>query len=202
MTHLTRDELVGWRDAPNPADRDRIILHLAGCDECGALYANLMRTRPAAAGPEALQTAAFIEAGTRAGPVRLRVVSLPRVLIPLAAAAIVILGVTTLLKRQPTSFRGADHEVTLVAPSGTVDPGALTFQWTAPPGTPSQRLLIYALDEPSQPIVDAKNVTSPLRLTGEQTARLRPGIDYRWMVEFATRDGRVETSAARGFRLR
>ena len=202
MMHLTRDELVGWRDAPNPADRDRIVLHLASCDECGAHYADLMRTRPATAGPEGLEPAAFKKAGTAAGPVVHRMVSLPRVLIPLAAAAVLILGVTTLVQRQQASYRGGDHELTLTSPSGTIDNGALTFQWTAPAGTSSQRLLIYALDDAAQPVVDAKNVTSSLRLTAEQAGRLRPGIDYRWMVEFTTRDGRVETSAARGFRLR
>jgi hypothetical protein len=114
----------------------------------------------------------------------------------------VILGVTTLLRRDSASFRGGDNALQLSAPSGTVATGALTFQWTAPPDTPSQRLLVYALDDPSQPAVDAKNVTSPFRLTGEQAARLRPGTDYRWMIEFTTRDGRVETSPATAFRLR
>jgi hypothetical protein len=202
MTHLTRDELVGWRDAPNPAERDRIVLHVAGCDECGAVYAELMRTRPAVAGPEALEPAAFMAAGAGAGPVLHRAVSWRRVAIPLAAAAVLIVGVTTLLRREPASYRGGDQALRLSVPSGTVDRGTLTFEWIAQPGTPSQRLVIYSLDDPSQPVIDAKNVNSPLRLTREQLARLRPGIDYRWMVEFATRDGRVETSAARGFRLR
>lgn len=170
-----------------------------------------MRTRPATAGPEELEPAAFIKAGAEAGPVpqattaraaqSTRLAILRRVAIPLAVAAVVILGVTTLLRRDSASFRGGEHELQLSAPSGTVDKGALTFQWSTLPGTPAQRLLIYALDDPSQPVVDAKNVTSPLRLTAEQAARLRPGIDYRWMIEFTTRDGRVETSAARGFRL-
>jgi hypothetical protein len=69
MTHLTRADLTRWRDAPDPADRDRIVLHLAECDECGALYADLMRTRPAAAGPDELEPAAFMKAGFEAGPV-------------------------------------------------------------------------------------------------------------------------------------
>jgi hypothetical protein len=209
MTHLTRDDLTRWRDAPNPADRDRIVLHLAACDECGALYAELMRTRPATAGPEELEPAVFMKAGADAGPLphdrtapATRPAMLRRLALPLAAAAVLILGVTALLTREPASFRGGDNELTLSAPSGTVDGSALTFEWTTLPGTPAQRLLVYALDDPSQPVVDAKNVTSPLRLTGEQTTRLRPGIDYRWMIEFTTRDGRVETSAARGFRLR
>ena len=215
MTHLTRDELLRWRDTPSPADRDRNVLHLAECDECGALYAELMRTRPTAAGPEELETAVFIKAGAEAGPVP-RITTAPaiqptraagsgilrRVMIPLAAAAVVILGVTTLLKRETGSSRGGDNEVQLSAPAGAVDKGALTFQWTALPDTPSQRLLVYALDDPAQPVVDAKNVTSPFALTADQAARLRPEIDYRWMIEFTTRDGRVETSAARGFRLR
>jgi hypothetical protein len=215
MTHLTRADLTRWRDAPDPADRDRIVLHLAECDECGALYADLMRTRPAAAGPDELEPAAFMKAGFEAGPVP-QPTTAPaiqstsparsgmwrRVAIPLAAAAVVILGVTTLLRRDSASFRGGDNALQLSAPSGTVATGALTFQWTAPPDTPSQRLLVYALDDPSQPAVDAKNVTSPFRLTGEQAARLRPGTDYRWMIEFTTRDGRVETSPATAFRLR
>lgn len=206
MTHLTRDDFVRWRDTPNPADRDRIVLHLASCDECGALYAELMRTRPAAAGPEELEPAAFMKAGAGAGPAPqariLRPAAWRRFALPLAAAAVVILGVTTLLRRDSGSFRGGDNEVQLSAPSGSVDSAALTFQWTPLPDTPSQRLLVYALDDPSLPVVDAKNVTSPYRLAGEQAGRLRPGIDYRWMIEFTTRDGRVETSAARGFRLR
>lgn len=206
MTHLTRDELLRWRDTPSPADRERIVLHLASCDECGALYAELMRTRPAAAGPEELEPAVFIKAGADAGPVTpariIRPAAWRRFAMPFAAAAVVILGVTTLLRRDSGSFRGGDNEVQLSAPSGTVDSATLTFRWTPLPDTPSPRLLIYALDDPSQPVVDAKNVTSPYRLAGEQAARLRPGIDYRWMIEFTTRDGRVETSAARGFRLR
>jgi hypothetical protein len=212
MTHLTRDDLLRWRDTPDPADRDRIVLHLAACDECGAVYAELMRTRPAAAGPEELVPAAFTKAGADAGPVPLarpapaagstRSARWRRFAVPLAAAAIVILGVTTLLKRDPVSFRGGDSEPRLSAPSGSVDSGALAFQWTTPPDTPAQRLLIYALDDPAQPVVDTRNVTSPFRLAADQAARLRPGVDYRWMIEFTTRDGRVETSAARGFRLR
>ncbi len=200
MAHLTRDDLVSWRDAPTPADRDRIVLHLAECDECGAAYAELMRTRPATAGPDALDPAAFLQAGVDAGPARHA--TWRRIAIPLAAAAILVLGVTTLVRREAGSFRGGDAGVQLTAPSGTVDAGTITFKWTAPAGSPSQRLLVYALDDPSGPVVDTKNVSSPVQLTAEQATRLRPGTDYRWMIEFTTRDGRVETSAATGFRLR
>ena len=70
VTHLTRDELVRWRDAPHQGDRDRIVLHLAACDDCGALYAELMRTRPATAAAEVLAPAAFAKAGLKAGPTR------------------------------------------------------------------------------------------------------------------------------------
>ncbi len=209
MTHLTRDDLMHWRDAPNPADRDRIILHLAECDECGAVYAELMRTRPVSAEPEELEPSVFMKAGAGIGPAP-PAVTVPsgssamwrRIGVPLAAAAVLILGIATLMRPGEDSFRGGGPDMQLSAPSGTVDQGALTFEWSAPSGAPSQRLLVYALDDPSQPVVDAKSVSSPLRLTGEQAARLRPGIDYRWMIEQTGRDGRVETSAARGFRLR
>ena len=40
--HLTREELQRWWDHGSPADRDRVVGHLAECDACGALYGEIL----------------------------------------------------------------------------------------------------------------------------------------------------------------
>jgi hypothetical protein len=201
MTHLTRAELERWRDTPAAADRASVIAHLAECDACGAELAELMRTRPRSETP-ALETAPFLAAGLGRGPAPVAAPRWRRLGIPLAAAAAIILAVTTLVTRGPGARRGGDEKIRLESPSGTVAASDLTFTWTAPAAAASQRLLIYALDDPGRPVVDARNVVPPLRLTPEQAARLTRDADYRWLVEFTNAGGAVETSPATPFRLR
>jgi hypothetical protein len=59
MTHLTRDELVAWRDRPDQALRERVVAHLAVCDACSAMCAELVRTRPAEVVPVRFAPADF-----------------------------------------------------------------------------------------------------------------------------------------------
>jgi len=44
VTHLSREELVHWRDRGATDDRDRVVSHLAACGSCSAAYAELTRT--------------------------------------------------------------------------------------------------------------------------------------------------------------
>ena len=63
MTHLSKSELVRWRDTPVEADRTRIIGHLAVCDQCSAEYAELVRTQPLEQPRPNLDINAFLAAG-------------------------------------------------------------------------------------------------------------------------------------------
>jgi hypothetical protein len=44
VTHLSREELLSWRDRGATGDRDRVVSHLAACGACAATYAELTRT--------------------------------------------------------------------------------------------------------------------------------------------------------------
>ena len=46
MTHLDRDEIVRWWQEGAPSDRHRFVQHLAECDACGALFGEVIDTRP------------------------------------------------------------------------------------------------------------------------------------------------------------
>ena len=46
MTHLERDEILRWWQEGAPSDRHRIVEHLAECDRCGALFGEVIDTRP------------------------------------------------------------------------------------------------------------------------------------------------------------
>ncbi len=62
MTHLTRDELVAWRDRPADAERARVTAHLGACRPCASAYAELLRTAPAGQ-PAHFRPADFVERG-------------------------------------------------------------------------------------------------------------------------------------------
>jgi hypothetical protein len=63
VTHLSREELVHWRDRGATDDRDRVVTHLAACGSCAAAYAELARTAPAIEGPKHFDPADFVARG-------------------------------------------------------------------------------------------------------------------------------------------
>jgi hypothetical protein len=65
VTHLTPEELTQWHEHGGAADSGRIVDHLAICDECGSMYAQFLRTRPADSSAIVLNPADFIERGCR-----------------------------------------------------------------------------------------------------------------------------------------
>lgn len=63
MAHLTRDELIRWRDRGSEDDRERIISHLAVCGSCSAAYAELIHVAPAAQTPAYFDPQDFVKRG-------------------------------------------------------------------------------------------------------------------------------------------
>jgi anti-sigma factor RsiW len=63
VDHLSRDELIQWRDRGNAADRERITSHLATCASCAAAYAELIRTAPATQMPIRFNPEEFVARG-------------------------------------------------------------------------------------------------------------------------------------------
>lgn len=183
MTHLTRDELLAWRDAPSPASRDRIVGHLAACDECTAVYAESIRTRGAESPPARFEARDF--AGLAAARPTARVLAFrPRLWIPLAVAAGILLVVLLPVMRPGTDAivetdarRGSAPEA--LAPAGPTS-GVIEFRWASP--SPADRYAVEVKDAAGERIFYRE--TRDVRLAGDAVldAALQPGVRYTWTV--------------------
>ena len=189
MTHLTRDELLRWRDHVPPADRDRIVGHLAVCDTCGALYAELVRTRPAEHPAARLDPAEFVERGYRAyAPSRASAWTLRgwRAWSAVAAALVLVIGgailAPTLQQRPPLTSGGSEvrgASIQIVSPAGIVTP-PVTFRWSSP-----VRATTYSLevrDETQAIVYSTKVREEEVTLPSDLRNGLRPGGRYSWVV--------------------
>lgn len=206
MTHLSLEDLKSWRDGEAAADRARIVGHLGACDVCGARYAELMRTRPAEAGPTVLNPEDFVARGLRVRRTPLLRRWMPDIelsdwrLEVAAVAAIAILAVAIWQGRPapaPEAVRGSG--VQLIAPEGIVRP-PLVFQWTSTLAAPRYRIEILSTDGA---VVYSGNVMNDrIDLTEPLRGRLQPGQEYSWRITALDADGTpIIESTARIFRL-
>ncbi|MEZ5319533.1 MAG: hypothetical protein R2752_19190 [Vicinamibacterales bacterium] len=203
MTHLTRDELERWRDAPDESDRDRIVTHLAACASCAAAHAALVRVRPVEGGVAASaegDLGAFVSEGYRHAPAAIappafeaaprpapsRPVPAPRRqpwwLAPLAAAAVLVLAMTVprLLTQpvEPPIARGGTWAA--LEPAGDIDVESLVFRWTAP--EPAGAYLVEVFDASGTRLWSRRVDASPAAADPALVSRLVPGASYRWTV--------------------
>lgn len=199
MTHLSREELIAWRDNPSGDVRDRVVGHLAECSACTATYAALVRTTPFADAPSTLNAADFVARGRAAGSASPRVIT--RWLVPLAAAASLVMAV--LLFRQ-----GPEPEVPVMrggaalaprAPMGTVDL-AREFLWDGLSDTPYR----FELSTTSGDLIHEARVRAlRYELPQDVQSRLRGGVDYQWTVaQLDARGDTLDVSQPATFRIR
>jgi len=206
--HLTTEELRRWRQTGAAADRDRVVGHLADCDACGARYAELIRTRPVeAAGPGRFRAADFTVRGLEAFRAPSRRGSWVPAWAPAAAAVMVVVALAVgylvgpARDGQPT-YRGEASGVELVRPIDDRVPVAdLVFEWHADADLGPFRLRVIDLAAPDAPVIDREDAHSGYKPTPEERQRLKPGITYRWFVEFRSPGGGVDTSPAGRFEI-
>jgi hypothetical protein len=196
--HLTRDELLAWRDAPAETDRARIVGHLAVCDECGATYADLIRTRPADDAMSRFDHRAFADRGYAARQPRQGRWLRPRVLVPAAAAAAVLLALALPAMRterslpgDPDAVRGSRLET--IAPSGEIA-GPLEFRWMSP--FDGVRYVVAVTDASGNHIATRESETARMIADAPLDATLRPGVRYRWTVSAVGAGGDVIAASA------
>ncbi|MGH9349395.1 MAG: hypothetical protein ACRD26_19265 [Vicinamibacterales bacterium] len=187
MTHLTRDELDRWWRSGQPTDRSRIVGHLAECDECAALYADVIESRPVAAtelpdAPADLVARAHRLYGRQSGA--------PRAqwrwwTVGTAAAAILVAAIAIQLLRQP-SPRGAASErdirgsvLQLMAPIGTVAP-PVHFRWASP--VAAERFVVEVRDDDERLVLALSSASEAVPLPEHQRAQLLSGRTYQWQV--------------------
>lgn len=187
MTHLTRDELMAWRDAPAPGAREHIVGHLAACDACAAVYAELIRTAAHDAPPAHFDPQAFSGRGYETlGEPRGRLLVFERKLfIPLAAAAAIILAIW-LPGWRAGGDRGGDSPVVMrggrpeaVTPSGDVR-SPLEFRWNVSAG--AARYAIEVKDAAGERVFYRETRDEHLTEDAAMAAAVRPGVRYTWTV--------------------
>jgi hypothetical protein len=196
--HLTRQELTAWRDAPSEADRARILGHLAACEDCTSRLAELVRAAaPGTADSPQAAPRDFVQRGYGVMPKRRgqMVVFRPQVLIPLAAAAAIVLAVWIPSSRRTSEpvdgtpvVRGTRPQA--LTPAGEVS-GALEFTWASP--VSADRYGIEIKDAAGQRVFYRETRDARLIADAALDAVLRPGAPYAWTV--AALDGSGEVIA-------
>lgn len=199
MTHLSRDELIAWRENPSDETRATVVGHLAECARCASTYAELVRTRPSSEAPKALNPADFVARGRTAGGQSSRVVT--RWFVPLAAAAALVIAVVS-LRHGPEPEIPVTRGGTILAPKaplGSVDT-AREFSWDGLADTSYRFELSTAGGDL---LHDARVRGTRYQLPQDVQARLKPGVEYQWTVaQLDTRGDTLDVSRPAIFVIR
>ena len=169
--------------------RLEVLDHVMGCGACRSEF-------------ELLRSMEEADSGTteRARPAVLRI--RPRLAVPLALAASVVLVVTVgqrLWSPAATDVeRGVPDGLTLLGPPAEIAAGASpTFSWKPVPGAQDYELEV--LDEKGTVVWSAKTKETSVTMTDPGV--LAPG-SYRWWVRAATASRDQRASAVRSLRIR
>jgi hypothetical protein len=206
VTHLTPAELRQWYGEGAADDRQRVLTHLAACDECRRALAELARNE-VGVGPAPLDPQDFVIRGrdaytdARSRPWRWR----PVVIVGAAAASAAVLAVlvTPALRqarqngdRSQSETRGGD--LRLLEPVGDVCRPA-EFRWTSPVSASRYRVVVY--DSARRAIYTGVANVERLPFDSDLRARLAPG-EYTWSVDALDAGGTaIVNSDRRAFRI-
>ena len=198
MQHLKAEELKRWVEEGDPAERERILSHLAQCDRCGTALVEIVRTEPALAGATRLDVRAFVEAGNRLGPKVPEETRSRWIWAPALAAAIVLVSLALplfqeqLLQPEPSSrpaMRGAAME--LLSPVGEVEM-PFEFRWTE---TDSD-VLIEVFDAQRKPLFSHRTSGNSLAIPDALKSELVVGDTFYWMATRLDPSGQTTASSA------
>jgi hypothetical protein len=204
-THLSRDELIAWRDL-GAGDRDLIVTHLASCVACREVAADVERNRPVESEPQRFDAGDFAARGYRVGHLRARHPAWRWRWV----AAVAALGAVALIPVWLARFddgaavvRGGDVGITLVRPvDAIVTAEELAFEWTREIDATGVRLQVFDLESPSQPIIGRDVDGTRYEPTAEERARLPRGRTLYWFIEFRNANGVTMTAPAAQFTVK
>jgi hypothetical protein len=200
MTHLTREELDRWWQGDAPAERERIVGHLALCDACGALYGAIVDAQPIPAVPAPPADPGLVAraAGARRPPRRgWPLVASPGALAAAAAVLIALLATPGLRERGPApdGIRGTSLQP--LAPIGATD-SPVEFRWTSPLQAAGYRVAVR--DGERRLVFELFSATDSARLPADRLRQLAPGESYWWDVVALGADGEeIMRAPARSF---
>ncbi len=186
-----------------PAAEARTVLaHAEMCGACSAELALAQQFERAASAGELAEAEALLAEVRRpipaAEPLRRVVPGRRWVARTLAAAAILLLGVTVAPRLFPTrppigpiSNVQRGNEIVLQSPLGVVKPGPLGFSWSDVPGAAAYTLTVRAADETTL-VMERTSSENRLDLaSGGNEAPFHPGSVYTWSVRAMGANGDV-----------
>ena len=191
MSHLTDEELVRWRDEGDPKDRDRVLGHLATCDDCRQRLADLVRNAPAAAAQTTFDPAPFIERGSHVIAPRRRW-AMPSLWLGLGGLAVAAASLFLVLRPAPVppiEVRGS--ELQALKPAGNVT-SVTEFFWTSPYAAPKYRIIVR--HPAGAVILQLESPRESAPLDAESRAKLAAGA-YEWIVDALDATGAVVSSS-------
>ena len=201
MTHLSPAELRAWYERGSVSDRERVIGHLAECDQCRKALSMMAAEDTATVTAPAVTAAEAVPLGyaaRAAAPERRRGAWL-RPAYALAAAAVVVFAVmwVTTPDRAGDDYAIRSTELLALAPSGAT--GSIEFRWESPFEAARFRVTIH--DSTGAEIARVEATGSPLAAGPELKAKLIAGADYSWQVTALDRAGEaIAESRPTGFR--
>ena len=202
MTHLSADELRTWYQQGRVADRERVIEHLAGCDQCRkalSLIAAADAADVAAPAVTAAEAAPLGYAARKPVPGRSNWAAWLQPAYALAAAAVVVAAVLWVATPDRASDDNAvrSSELLALTPSGAT--GTIEFRWESP--FEAARFRVSVRDARGVQIFTVDAAGSPLAGPPELTARLVAGGEYTWQVTALDQaGGAIAESRPAGFR--
>ena len=203
--HLSRDELIAWRDE-GAGDRTRIVAHLAACEACRGIAADVERNRPVDEALPRFDARDFVASGYRAVATATTSRTARRWMWPAAAAALIVLALVPVwlarVDDAPDTLRGNQTALVPVRPVDDVSISAdeLTFEWRGASATDRVRLNVVDLDQPDQPLIEREITGSRYEPTVDERRRFRSGQSVHWYLE--PRSGSGGPSPTARFRVR
>jgi hypothetical protein len=202
MTHLTRDELVAWRDRPSDGERARVTEHLGACRPCASVYAELLRTAPVEQ-PAHFNPADFVQRGyavrrsSASAPAWISAMSSWKAwggALTAATALVLIVSVGTRLNDDPDMhLRGTGIELTAPAAAGR----PIVLAWST--GLAATSFSVEIKDASGSLVHRAATAEKTVTLPDTVAAALRPGQTYTWTVTALDASGQSITSASSTF---
>jgi hypothetical protein len=203
MTHLTRDELVAWRDRPSDGERARVTEHLGACRPCASVYAELLRTAPVGQ-PAQFNPADFVQRGyavrksSASAPAWISSMSSWRTwgsALTAATALVLIVSIGTRLSDDPdVHLRGTGIELT--APAAAAG-RPIVLAWST--GLAATSFSVEIKDGSGTLVHRAATGEKTLTLPDTVAAALGPGQTYTWTVTALDASGQSITSATSTF---
>jgi len=193
VSHLADDELVRWRDHGDPKDRDRVLGHLATCEDCRQRLADLVREAPAASAQTSFDPAPFVQRGTAVFAPRRRW-SASSLWLGIGGLAVATASLFLVMRPSaptitPVEIRGS--ELQGLAPIGDVR-AVNEFRWASPFAAPRYRLVVR---DGSGAVFMQTDVTGESWSAPPESQSKFVAGSYQWTVDALDATGAVIASS-------